>query len=262
MPAGRVALWVASVGAIALTARSIFGEPLPLSVALGASFLYVALIVAGVLIPTLEMFGDVICRGDPATGAVALTFDDGPHPITTARVLRVLERAGVKATFFVVGAKVERYPDVVRAIARAGHAFGAHGFRHDKLYAFLSPSAVAEDIRRTADAVEAACGERPRWFRPPVGQVSPRTIAGARRSGLEIVGWSVRGLDGLRWTQPDRLAWRIERGLSAGAIVLLHDASESEEFAPATVEVLPRLLETIRRRDLRVVSLDELLEDV
>jgi peptidoglycan-N-acetylglucosamine deacetylase len=259
VPAGRVALWVTSAVAIALCVRSIVLGPVPLPLALGALGLYLGFVLVGVLVPQLEIFGDAISRGDPTTHAVALTFDDGPHPETTPRVLALLAQAGVKATFFVVGEKVERHPDVARAIARAGHTFGAHGHRHRRLYAFLSPTAVARDIDATVQAVERATGVRPRWFRPPVGQVSPRTAAGAKRAGLEIVVWSVRGLDGLAATDPDRVVTRVERGLAPGAIILLHDAAERDDFIPASVHALPRVLECVARKGLRVVPLGELL---
>jgi peptidoglycan-N-acetylglucosamine deacetylase len=254
-----VALWVASIGAVALTVRSILWEAVPLNVAIAALAGYVGLALLGVLAPKLEMYGDVVCSGDRASAGVALTFDDGPHPVTTRRVLEVLAETSATATFFLVGAKAERYPDVVRAIVAGGHTIGAHGYSHDTLYAFLSPSAVAEDIRRTQAVIESASGVRALWFRPPVGQVSPRTVAGAKRAGLEIVAWSVRGFDGLRRTDPDRLLNRIERGLKPGAIVLLHDAAEHDDFTPASVGALPRLLEIIREKGLRVVPLGELL---
>lgn len=261
MPAGRIALWVASLGGLALCARSLLIGPVPLEVAYAAFGVYFALVIAGVLVPQLEMFGDVLYRGDASRPEIALTFDDGPHPVTTRKVLEHLARAGVKATFFVIGEKVERHPDVVRDIARAGHAIGAHGYRHDRLYAFKPPAAVVDDIRKTCDVIERATGARPHWFRPPVGQVSPRTAAGVKRAGLETVAWSVRGLDGLASAVPERVAERIERGLTPGAVVLLHDASEHDDRFPASIDALPRILESIQRRGLRVSPLDELFAD-
>ncbi len=261
MPPGRVALWIASIGGIALFSRTILIGPVPPGVALSSLFGYLALASVGVLVPQLEMFGDVLSRGNPGSQGVALTFDDGPHPETTPRVLDLLREAGVKATFFVLGAKVERHPDIVRAIVLAGHTLGVHGYDHGRLYALLPPDAVARDIARTAAAIERAAGVRPRWFRPPVGHVSPRTAAGAKRAGLPIVAWSARGLDGLRGADCDRVALRIERSLRPGAIVLLHDAAERDDFVPASLAALPRVLESITKRGLRVLPLEELLEE-
>jgi peptidoglycan/xylan/chitin deacetylase (PgdA/CDA1 family) len=207
------------------------------------------------------MFGEVVSRGDADRNRVALTFDDGPHPTTTPRVLAALEAAGAKATFFVLGAKAERYPDVLRAIANGGHTIGVHGYEHNRLYAFLPPAAVAADILRASAVVEREVGVKPKWFRPPVGQVSPRTAAGARRAGLPIVVWSVRGLDGIAGRSAEQVAERIERGLTPGAIVLLHDAAERDDFEPASIGALPRVLESAAKKGLLAVTLDELLDE-
>jgi peptidoglycan/xylan/chitin deacetylase (PgdA/CDA1 family) len=259
VPLGRVVLWVASIAAIALCVRSLTVGPVPPWFAWAAFFVYVGIAVTGTLVPQLEMFGEVISSGDPEVRAVALTFDDGPHPETTPRVLAALDRAGAKATFFVLGAKAERHPDVLRAIASAGHSIGVHGHEHHRLYAFLTPSAVAADIARAVSVVEREAGVTPRWFRPPVGQVSPRTAAGAKRAGLPIVAWSVRGFDGVASADAEHVAARVARRLAPGAIVLLHDAAERDDFEPAAIGALPRILERLHALGLSAVTLDQLL---
>jgi peptidoglycan/xylan/chitin deacetylase (PgdA/CDA1 family) len=261
VPPARIALWVLSIGGLALAARAMFLRPVPLWLALVALAGYVAVCIGGALVPRLEMFGDVTWHGDVKSGGVALTFDDGPNPATTRRILSLLAEADVRATFFVLGEKVERHPDVVKDLVLAGHTIGVHGYAHDRVYAFKSPGAVAADIERVRAIVERCTGTRARWFRPPVGQVSPRTAEGAKRAGVEIVGWSARGLDGLRGADPERVARRIERGLEAGAIVLMHDAAERDDFEPASLEALPKVLESIARKGLRVVPLQALIED-
>jgi peptidoglycan/xylan/chitin deacetylase (PgdA/CDA1 family) len=252
---------VASIGAITLCVRSLLLGPVPPVVAWTAFAAYIAIAVTGVLVPQLEMFGEVVSRGDSDGNRVALTFDDGPHPETTPRVLAALEAAGAKATFFVLGAKAERYPDVLRTIVAAGHAIGVHGYEHNRLYAFLPPAAVAADIARASAVVEREVGYKPKWFRPPVGQVSPRTAAGARRAGVPIVVWSVRGLDGIAGRSAEQVAARIERGLTPGAIVLLHDAAERDDFEPVSIAALPRVLKSAADKGLIAVTLDELLDE-
>lgn len=259
MPPARIVLWVSSIGGLALAARAVLLGPVPLWVALAALGAYLALCVLGALVPRLEMFGDVMWRGNAQSNGVALTFDDGPNPDTTPRILELLARADAHATFFVLGEKAERHPDLVRAVKEGGHSLGIHGYRHDRLYAFKSPSAVEADIGRTNAALERAAGVKAKWFRPPVGQVSPRTSEGAKRAGVEIVAWSVRGLDGLRGADPARVAARVERGLEPGSIVLLHDAAERDDYEPASLDALPRILERIRARGLRTLPLEELL---
>jgi peptidoglycan/xylan/chitin deacetylase (PgdA/CDA1 family) len=259
VPPGRIALWVASIGGLALAVRSLLIGPVPLGVALIALGSYFGLVMVGVLVPRLEMFGDVIWCGDPSSGGVALTFDDGPHPVTTRNVLEILRAAKISATFFVIGRKVDAHPEVVREIVADGHSLGVHGYDHDWLYALKPPAIVAADIERARAAVEQAVGLRPSWFRPPIGHVSPRTAAGAKRAGVEMVGWSVRGLDGLSRADPRAVAARVERGLRGGALVLLHDAAERDDFSPAALEALPLVLQAIARRGLRVLPLEAVI---
>lgn len=259
MPIGRMALWVASLGAIALGVRSVVRGPIPIEVAVLLVAGYVSLVVAGVLIPRLQMFGDVAWRGSDGSRHVALTFDDGPEPASTPLVLEQLAAAGVRATFFVIGEKAEKHPELVRAIFAAGHELGIHGHSHRRFYAFLSPARVKEDLLRAGAAVERATGVRPRWFRPPVGQASPRTFEGARRAGVSVVGWSLRAFDGLGRATPEAVARRIASGLRPGAILLLHDASERGDRVPAGVLALPRILSAMRERGLTGVPVGELI---
>jgi peptidoglycan-N-acetylglucosamine deacetylase len=258
VPAARIALWVMSLGGLALLARTFLIDPPPLWFALSAMIAYVAFATLGVLVPQLEMYGDVFWRGAPGERSVALTFDDGPNPRTTRRVLEILAEKQQRATFFVVGRKARLHPEVVREIHEAGHEIGLHGYAHDRLYCFKPPSYVVEDVARTQKAIEEACGARPTLFRPPVGYVSSRTAVGARRAGVRLVGWSARGIDGLGATDSARVVRRIERKLEDGAIVLMHDASEKDDFVPASIDALPKLLATLEARGLRTVTVSEL----
>jgi len=218
-----------------------------------------ALATTGVVFPSLEMYGRVIFRGPLGSGRVALTFDDGPHPVTTRRVLAALAPTRHRATFFVLGEKVRRHPDVVREIHAAGHTIGIHGDCHDRLLSFRFPRAVGAEIDRARDAVEAATGARPRFFRPPLGHTSLTTVLGARRAGVTLVGWSSRGYDGMRRRNPDAVVTRLSRTLTDGAIVMLHDAAEHDDFEPASVQALPRVVALLDARGLASVGLDALL---
>jgi peptidoglycan/xylan/chitin deacetylase (PgdA/CDA1 family) len=219
----------------------------------------------------LRMFGDAICSVPGAQGKVALTFDDGPDPTTTRVVLGALRAAGAKATFFVVGQKAEKHPDVLREIVAEGHALGVHGYGHDRFYSLLAPEDVKSDIQRTQEIVFSAVGHRPVWFRPPVGQMSPRTALGVDRADAVVVGWNIRGLDGLSRATVDSVFDRVSRKLDAGAIVLLHDAWEGREVgpdedpavvAPAGVRALPKILQECERRGLSSVTIPDLMREL
>lgn len=186
------------VGSLALHAAAL-GTPGP-SVLAAASLGLGALATTGVLFPALEMYGRIVLRGRPGSARVALTFDDGPHPVTTRRVLEALRPTRHKATFFVLGEKARRHPDVVREIHAAGHTIGVHGDSHDHLLSFRLPRSIADAIRRAQDAVEAATGARPRFFRPPLGHTSLTTMLGARRAGVTVAAGLLeeRGLIGAK----------------------------------------------------------------
>jgi peptidoglycan/xylan/chitin deacetylase (PgdA/CDA1 family) len=255
-PPARVFLYVATAGALSLIGRSLILGPVPLAIAVGAFVAYVALIGCGVAFLRLGMFVDVIWRGPREARGVALTFDDGPSPEHTPRVLDLLDGAGVKATFFVLGKKAADHPDLVREIAARGHTLGVHGFVHDRFLSLRKPDTVGDDLAEAIATVEAITGVRPTLFRPPVGLTSPRIARALEWFDLVVVGWTVRGLDGVRSAKADRVAARVVPKLADGAIVLLHDAAERDDYRPASLDALPRILAAMRAKDLEGVGLD------
>ncbi len=268
MSLGRLLLFLLTALAFVMAGVAVFIEPPPLWVPMGFALGYVVVVGLGVMNLRLGMFGDAICEVKEARDKVALTFDDGPDPVGTRLVLRLLEEHGAQATFFVVGKKAERHPDLLREIVKAGHTLGVHSYRHERLYSLLPPERVREDIERTRQIIFEHTGVRPVWFRPPVGQMSPRTALGVERAGVMTIGWGVRALDGLKRAQDDDCYRRVERGLRSGAIVLLHDAWERDAIdaalgtsgCPAGVRVLPQILQACRDKGLAPVSIEKLLE--
>lgn len=188
--------------------------------------------------------------------AVALTFDDGPHPEGTPAVLDVLARHGAKATFFLVGEQVERHRSLAGEIAAAGHAVAVHGHRHRNLLR-LAPRALAEDLDRAQALIAEASGQAPSLHRPPYGVYSPAGLVMARRRGWEPMLWSRWGADWRRFTTPERIARRVTAGVLGGDVLLLHDADYYS--APGshrrTAAALPIVLEELGRRGLRSVAL-------
>jgi len=219
-----------------------------------------AVATAGVLFPGLEMYGPIVQRGPAGRRSIALTFDDGPHPVTTRRILAALAGTRHRATFFVLGAKARRHPDVLREIQAAGHTIGVHGDEHDRLHSFRMPRRVYRDLVRAARAVEDATGVRPRLFRPPLGHTSVNAAPGVRRAGMLVIGWSTRGLDGLRTQTPGAVVARIAGSLSDGDIVMLHDAAERDDYEPASVRALPELLRLLDERGWTSVGVDALID--
>ena len=218
---------------------------------------YLAVILTGVMVPQLAMFAPMVLRLDSTAQEIALTFDDGPGATSTREVLAVLAGFGAKATFFVLGEKVRATPDILREIAEAGHAIGIHGDWHDRLFSLRHPGRIVAEIERARDAVAAITGQRPSLLRPPLGHVSPRTAVAAKRLGMTLVGWTVRGRDGLAGATAEAVQRRVVSGLRPGAIVLLHDAAERDDRVPAGVTALPAIITEANRRGLRCVPMSQ-----
>ena len=174
---------------------------------------------------------------------IAITFDDGPHPEGTPAVLRELERAGARATFFLVGEQVQRDPALAAEIAAAGHEIAIHGYRHTLLLR-RSPRALRADFERAAAVIADATGTEPRVYRPPYGVFSAPALLLVRRLGWQPLLWSRWGRDWERRATPESIAKRATRDLRRGDVVLLHDADHysSADSWRRTVAALPSIL--------------------
>jgi peptidoglycan/xylan/chitin deacetylase (PgdA/CDA1 family) len=205
----------------------------------------------------LARAGLAVRRGPPRP-QVALTFDDGPHPEYTLRVLELLAHYGVRATFFFVGRHAAELPHVARAVASAGHGVGSHTFSHPHLWT-RTPGATWREVREGVRAVEDATGVRARYFRPPWGAFNLASLWAARRLGLVPVLWTVRA-EGYRWrpTAP-RMVREVVRRACPGAVVNLHDRGGFPDTPVRVLAALPGIIQGLRSRGLEPVSLDELL---
>jgi peptidoglycan/xylan/chitin deacetylase (PgdA/CDA1 family) len=218
-------------------------------------------ITYGVVSPGSCAFGRVISRGDPGTPRVALTFDDGPTPPFTERVLDILERFNVRGSFFVIGRNVERAGPLLQRMHDAGHVIGNHTFDHPH-YGFCRTLAYWQDqLRRTNDVIESAIGRRPALFRAPLGFKSPLTLAAARREGLTAVAWTRRAFDGIRCSKAQILR-RLAGPTCGGDILTLHDGLDphaAQRDPEPTLAALPELIERLIERGLELVTLERLL---
>jgi len=191
------------------------------------------------------IFADSIWRGPRDRRAIALTFDDGPSE-STPEILSLLEKHRVPATFFQVGANVDRLPSISQAVAAAGHEIGNHSYSHP-LFCFRRQSFMAAELRRAQETIEARTGAGPRWFRAPFGVRWPGLGAAQRRWGLTGVMWTVIGYD---WKlEENAVAGRISGRVGNGAILCLHDGRELHARPDVTSTVkavgllVPRLLD-------------------
>ncbi len=175
---------------------------------------------------------------------VALTFDDGPHPVSTPLVLDALERFGWHATFFCLGSEARRHPGTLREIARRGHEVAVHGDTH-RSHLLRSALDVSRDVISARDSIGELSGQSPRWFRPPYGAVAASTLVGVHRSGMDLVLWSAWGRDWRAGQTGLSVADEVDRTSTGGDTVLLHDSDitsteRSWEATVASLEVLAR----------------------
>lgn len=173
---------------------------------------------------------------------IALTFDDGPHPHLTQRILDILDRYGVKATFFMVGVNVVNYPDAARAVIEAGHEVGNHTFSHCHMKC-LSDVEVAGELGKCEDALEELCEYRPHLFRPPEGAINHSIEACSSENDYTLVLWS---LDTRDWESKNtqQIVNKVLSNISPGDIILMHDYIGVGSKTPEALEILlPKLLE-------------------
>jgi peptidoglycan-N-acetylglucosamine deacetylase len=181
-------------------------------------------------------------------GEIALTFDDGPDPEVTPRVLDLLDRYQAKASFFCIGENAVALPELVKEIARRGHSIENHSYRHHRAFAFFGISRLKREVDAAQSTVASITGRTPVFFRAPAGFRSPFLDSVLAPRGLRYVSWTRRGFDAVS-TDPQRILKRLTRGLAAGDVLLMHDS------APVVLAVLPALLEQLSARGLKAVSL-------
>jgi peptidoglycan-N-acetylglucosamine deacetylase len=207
---------------------------------LGALALWCAPAAAPVAPPIATWFG--IPLRLPGRG-LAITFDDGPHPEGTPAVLAELERTGVRATFYLVGEQVERWPSLAAEIAAAGHEIGIHGHRHTLLLR-RSPRALRADLDRAAAVIGEVTGRPSLTYRPPYGVFSLAGLRLARERWAPLL-WSHWGRDWEGKATPASIAALATRNLGPGAVVLLHDSDAYSVSGSwrQTVAALPAVLD-------------------
>jgi peptidoglycan/xylan/chitin deacetylase (PgdA/CDA1 family) len=247
----------ASVGLHAAGAAALVLAPERWPLIVGGLLLDHAVIGAGVVWPRSTFLGPNLTRLPAASGEVALTFDDGPHPEVTPAVLDLLDRRGARATFFCIGRKVAAHPDLAAEIHRRGHRIENHTYSHPNAFGLYGSLAMEREIRAAQDAIAAATGRAPRLFRAPVGIRNPWLDRVLARNGLRLVSWTRRGLDTVG-TDVARISRRLLAGLAAGDILLLHDGSSARDGAGRAValDALDVVLDGLAAAGLRSVTLD------
>lgn len=227
--------------------------------ALGAVLANHALLTLLGLWPRSHWLGSNWTRLPAAASArneIALTIDDGPDPFVTPQVLDLLDRHAAQATFFCIGEKAARYPELCREIVRRGHAVENHSQHHRHHFSLMGRAGMRREVQAAQDTLSAITGQRPRFFRAPAGLRNPFLDPVLAGLGLQLASWSARGFD-TRIGNAARVRDKLLRNLRAGAIVLLHDgnAARTPGGTPVILEVLPPVLAGGQAAHLRFVTL-------
>ncbi len=220
---------------------------------------WVAMLVSSYLLVTAygvfqikaNYFVQSINKGNQA--GIALTFDDGPDPEFTPKILEILDAHQLPATFFIIGKKAEAQPELVKEIARRGHLIGNHSYSHTPQLTVSLKKNLEADFRRCNDIIKTLTGAEVRFFRPPFGVTNPRYAKVLKKLDLQSVGWSLRSFDTVI-KDPQRLLRRITKKLENGSIVLLHDTQA------INLQTLPGLIRFCEENGIKILPLNELIQ--
>jgi len=241
-----------------VAAAAVLADPSTLGwAAAGVGTTHATLAAVG-LWPRSTWLGPNVLRLPRAAGrSVALTFDDGPHPEMTPRVLDLLDVHGAHATFFCVGERAARYPGMVREIVRRGHTVENHSMHHRLDFSLFGPWRMRREIREAQQLLADITGQAPRFFRAPAGLRNPLLEPLLCAEGLRLAAWTRRGFDTRNGDRAASVARLLTRNLGAGDVLLLHDGNSGVDASgkPHCTTVLPGLLAAIANAGLQCVTL-------
>lgn len=229
--------------------------------AFGLPTLGMLLILAdGIFRPASSVLMPTITHGPREGRKIALTFDDGPDPEVTPQILDTLKEFNARATFYCIGRHSEQYPALMQRIVAEGHALGNHSYQHARTLNFRGAAFQQREIQHANDVIRRFAPTQPSiTYRPPVGLKNPPLAKVMDRLRMPVVAWSVHSRD-TRSSNPEKIARRVLNRLRPGDIVVMHDGHDLQgKSRPATADALRRILDGVRERNLKPVTIGELL---
>ncbi|MFW5793105.1 MAG: polysaccharide deacetylase family protein [Bacteroidota bacterium] len=201
-----------------------------------------------------QFYLKTICRNKSNVNKIAITFDDGPDPDKTTKILDILNDYNAKASFFIIGEKAKSRPELVRQISDSGHLIANHSYSHSFVFPVMSAKKIQREIKETQDIIEDISGKNCIYFRPPFGVTNPLIARAVKKLKLTTIGWSIRSFD-TTGKSSEKIFYRIRKRINGGDIVLLHDTGDN------TLEVLKLLLEFLNKKQIKAVRVDELIDE-
>ena len=204
--------------------------------------------------------GIVYWHGDAEQNKISLTFDDGPNPIYTPKILDILKEYNIKATFFLIGKNVEAFPEIAKRIAQENHSIGNHTYSHPELL-LKKKEQIRYQIKKAEEAIIKATGIKPHLFRPPYGLDDPAVFLEVEKLGYAIVKWSVSAGNGRKDPEAEKITQKILSTTKNGAIILMHDGERLIRNVDRSqlVKALPIIIKTLKQQGYEFVTIDELL---
>jgi peptidoglycan/xylan/chitin deacetylase (PgdA/CDA1 family) len=215
---------------------------------------YLVFQVYGSTILSAQFFLPVKYKSDFSSNGVALTFDDGPIPGKTELILDILKTHKIPAAFFCIGHRAKEHPELVQRIHAEGHLIGNHSYWHGKMFDLQSSDKISTELQDTDEMINKCIGVKPRFFRPPYGVTNPMVASAVKKGNYTTIGWSVRSFDTVIKDKA-KLMQRVTSSLKVGDIIIFHD------YSIATIEMLPALLDHLLNTGLKIVRVDELLNE-
>ena len=212
---------------------------------------YIIIVLCGIFFIQLNFFFKSINSLPNKTNSIAITFDDGPAP-NTLKVLEVLEKWKVKATFFCIGSEVEKYPEIIKKIHQEGHLIGNHTFSHSNLFPMLGIKKINEDLLKASNTIANCIQNKPLLFRPPFGVTNPKIAKSVKMLGLVCIGWNKRSLDTVL-KDGQVILNRVTKNLKSGDIILFHDNLK------ATTQLLDQFLSVVSELGIECDRVDRIL---
>ena len=216
--------------------------------------LYLVFLIYGTVILSAGFFIPIKYKGTFSSGAIAITFDDGPIPGKTEKILEVLKLYKVHAAFFCIGNRVASNLTLAKQIHADGHLLSNHSYWHKSTFDLQRTEKIQDELTTTDTAIHNAIGLKPAFFRPPYGVTNPMVAKAIVKGGYKTIGWSIRSFDTISKDR-DALFNRVTKSLKGGDIVQFHD------YCSITLEILPDFLMYTSKRGLKIVRLDKLLNE-
>ena len=220
----------------------------------GLVIIYLVINVYGAFVVSAQYFVPIKYRGEGKSQSIAITFDDGPIPGNTEKILDILQQHNVLGTFFCIGNRVQKNIALTRRIYTEGHLICNHSYWHGAMFDLQSAGGMTRELMDTDRAINESIGRIPKFFRPPYGVTNPMLAKAVSRRNYTVIGWSVRSFDTVIKNKV-KLFNRVTRSLKAGDIVLFHDYSDT------TLSILSDFLAHVSKRGLKIVRVDELLKE-